>query len=74
MIPAWWSWTLAAVGLVGIWLTGSRRRIGFLLGVAAQVLWIAYAAATNQPGFFVTAIAYGFVYARGWWAWRERKD
>lgn len=68
-IPQWWSWLLASIGLLGIWLTGSRRRVGFLLGVGAQVLWLAYAITTGQWGFIATAIAYAVVYGRGWLAW-----
>lgn len=66
MIPWWWSWSLAAVGLWGLWLAGSRKRAGWLVCFGAQGLWIAYALATEQYGFIATALAYGFVYARNW--------
>lgn len=60
-----WSYALAALGLAGLWLAGSGRRLGWLFGVAAQILWIAYAIATQQWGFIVTAVAYAVVYLRG---------
>lgn len=60
----WWSWALAAVGLVGMWLAGTGKRLGWTIGVLAQLLWIAYALATRQYGFLVTALAYAFVYLR----------
>jgi nicotinamide riboside transporter PnuC len=66
-----WSWILAAIGITGIWLAGSRRTIGWTIGVAAQLLWIAYAIATHQWGFIASALAYGFVYARNWAKWRR---
>jgi hypothetical protein len=71
VIPAWWSVSLAALGIAGIWLTGQKDARGWILGVAAQVLWIAYAVATAQWGFILSALAYGFVYARGWHRWRQ---
>jgi nicotinamide riboside transporter PnuC len=66
-----WSWALAAVGITGIWLAGRNNKAGWLIGLGAQLLWLAYAIATRQWGFIVTAIAYGAVYARNWWRWRE---
>lgn len=62
---ALWSYLLAAVGLTGLWLAGSGRAAGWMVGVAAQMLWIAYAFATHQWGFIVTALAYAVVYLRG---------
>jgi hypothetical protein len=67
----WWSWALTVIGITGLWLAGSKRRAGWLIGVAAQGLWIAYALATRQYGFIVSALCYGFVYARNFVAWRR---
>lgn len=65
-----WSWVLAAVGITGIYLAGRMNKLGWAIGLGAQVLWLAYAIVTRQWGFIATAIAYGFVYARNWWRWR----
>jgi hypothetical protein len=64
-----WSYLLALVGILGIWLAGRRSAAGWAVGVAAQVLWIAYAIATSQYGFVISALAYGGIYARNWWKW-----
>lgn len=73
MIPWWWSWLLTAVGICGLWAAGSRKSWGWLIGLGAQVLWIAYALHSRQFGFLVSALAYGFVYGRNFLAWhRER--
>lgn len=71
MIPVWWSVLLTAVGVLGIWLAGSRRWQGWALGVAAQTLWIAYAIVTRQWGFIASALVYGFVYGRALYRWRR---
>jgi len=68
----WWSWILAAVGITGIYLAGSKRLAGWAIGVGAQVLWVAYAVSTRQWGFLVTAVAYGWVYTRNWLRWARR--
>lgn len=66
----WWSWALAAVGLLGIWLAGRKRAVGWLVGVGAQFLWLAYAIVTRQWGFVVTAVAYAGFYGHNWLRWR----
>jgi hypothetical protein len=71
VIPLWWSVLLTAVGVLGIWLAGSRRWQGWALGVAAQGLWIAYAIVTRQWGFIASALVYGFVYGRALYRWRR---
>lgn len=69
----WWSWALAAVGVTGIYLTTRHMWQGFLIGICAQVLWVAYAVVTNQWGFLATAFAYGAVNAVGLRRWLVNK-
>ena len=70
MIPyPLWSWLLTAVGVTGLYFAGSKKRWGWAIGLGAQALWIAYALATRQYGFLVSAVAYGFVYGRNFWRW-----
>lgn len=67
----WWSWILTAAGVFGLYLAGRKSRAGWAVGFGAQTLWIAYAIATRQWGFIFSACAYGAVYARNWWTWRQ---
>ena len=74
---AWWSYLLTAVGVTGLVLAGRKLWWAWLIGLGAQVLWIAYAIATEQWGFIVSAIAYGWVYATNthrWWADRVMEN
>jgi hypothetical protein len=66
-----WSYALAVVGIAGLWLAGRDRSVGWAIGLGAQALWIVYALATGQPGFIVSAVAYGVVYGRNWFRWRR---
>lgn len=70
----WWSWILAAVGVTGMFLAGSNRKSGWAVGVGVQVLWLAYAVATRQWGFLVTAPLYGAVNARNWLRWSREES
>lgn len=69
----YWSWSLTALGLVGLWLAGSKRRVGWVFGIAVQPVWIVFAIATHQYGFVLSAAMYGLVYARNWWRWHAEQ-
>lgn len=71
MASQWWSWTLAAIGITGLALAGSRKSAGWAVGLGVQALWIAYAIATRQWGFIASAIGYGAVNLRNWMRWRK---
>lgn len=66
-----WSWLLTAVGVTGLHFAGRKRALGWAIGLAAQFLWVAYALATAQYGFLVSACAYGWVYAKNFRSWRN---
>jgi hypothetical protein len=71
-VSAYWSYLLTAVGVFGLYLAGRKDRRGWMVGIGAQVLWVAYAVSTHQWGFLVSAGAYGWVYARNAHAWKPR--
>lgn len=67
----YWSYILTSVGLLGLWMAGRKYSGGWAVGIGAQALWAAYAIATGQWGFLVSAGLYGFVYTRNFVAWRR---
>lgn len=71
-----WSWVLAAIGVAGIFLVGRKTIWGWLILCVNECLWIAYALATDQYGFIVSAIAYAAVYIKSYRHWRrdEQED
>ncbi|MEU6362239.1 hypothetical protein [Streptomyces albidoflavus] len=66
-----WSYLLTAVGVTGLLLAGRMKRTGWLVGLGAQFLWAAYAAATQQYGFLISSFIYGYVYATNYLTWRR---
>lgn len=70
----WWSWVLTAVGVFGLWLAGRKDWRGWLVGLAAQILWIAYAIVSRQWGFILSALVYGAVYLKNMLAWRRERS
>ena len=45
-----WSYILTAIGVFGPWLAGRKDWRGWLVGLSAQGVWLAYAVATQQWG------------------------
>lgn len=73
-VPVWlWSYILTAIGVTGLYISSKKYAWGFLVGLGAQVLWVAYALATDQHGFLISAFFYGWMYARNFKAWRQPK-
>ncbi|GGJ93849.1 hypothetical protein GCM10010123_24650 [Pilimelia anulata] len=58
-----WSWLLTAVGVTGLWLAGQGLWIGWAVGLASQLLWLAYSITTAQWGFLASCFVYGTVHA-----------
>lgn len=67
----YWSWLLMAIGVFGLYLAGKKNLYGWAVGIAAQFLWVAYALSTQQYGFLISAVAYGWIYAKNFLAWRR---
>lgn len=69
-----WSVVLATVGILGLYLAGSRNVLGWLVSFGAQVLWFIFAIVTKQYGFILSALAYGWVYGRNYLKWRREQE
>lgn len=57
----WWSFTLTAFGAAGIFLTyrSYTAYLGPAIGISIQLVWVAYALASQQWWFIVSALLYG---------------
>lgn len=69
-----WSILLSVIGVVGLFLAGSKNKIGWFIGLGAQVLWFIFAIVTAQYGFILSAVAYGWVYSRNYLKWRREQE
>lgn len=64
-----WSWLLAGLGIAQIVMTGRHMRSGWLVGLATSAVWAAFAIATSQYGFLVSAVVFASIHVRNWLAW-----
>lgn len=69
-----WSFSLAALGILGLYLAGKKNAWGWALGFAVQFPWAVYSILTEQYGFLISCFAYGWVYAKNFILWNKEKE
>ena len=69
-----WSYTLAGLGVLSLYLTGKKLKSGWVVGLINSGLWIIYGLTTEQYGFIVSAFVFIAVQYKNYVAWdREEK-
>ena len=69
-----WSYTLAGLGVLSLYLTGKKLKSGWIVGLVNSGLWIIYGWTTNQYGFILSALVFIAVQYKNYLAWdREGK-
>lgn len=69
-----WSWVLAGLGIVQIYLTGKKRRIGWVVGFITSCMWATYAVLFGAWGFLFSAAVFGWIHVKNWLDWGEDKE
>jgi len=54
-----------------MYFVGKKTVWGWMVLLLNEVIWTAYALATEQYGFIVMAVAYATVYIKSFIAWRK---
>jgi hypothetical protein len=65
-----WSFVLAGLGILQIYLTGKKLRIGWIVGLLTSLLWLIFGVVTEQYGFIISAFVFGYFHLKNWVAWR----
>jgi nicotinamide riboside transporter PnuC len=69
-----WSYILAGLGVLSLYLTGKKLKSGWVVGLVNSGLWIVYGVTTQQYGFIVSAFVFIAVQYKNYVAWdREEK-
>ena len=70
-----WSWVLAIVGSLGIYVVGKKNVFGWFILMLSETLWTIYAFVTHQYGFLFEVTLYTFAYIKSYLHWRkDEKD
>jgi len=57
-----WSWILTGAGALTAWLSLSGFSRAWLVGLGTQTLWLCYALATHQSGFYCSVAIFSGIY------------
>ena len=66
-------WTAMILNALSIYLLGKKRKIGFLLGVIANVAWIVFAVLAQSVATVVACSIFVCLNAKGWWNWTKEQ-
>lgn len=67
------SYILSAVSLTSLWLMGNKNKLGIIVGLAGQILWLAYALMLKQYGLIIGVVAYTIIHIRNLVKWIREK-
>ena len=66
-----WSWTLAIIGSLGIYVVGKKNIWGWFILMVSEILWTIYAITTHQYGFIFAVVLYSTVYIKSYLRWKK---
>lgn len=66
-------WLLTALSVVTLLGINFKFRPAFVVGVAAQGVWLAFDWHVGARGLMPLAFVYGPLYVHGWWLWGRRR-
>ena len=67
------SFILSALSLLSLWLMGNKNKLGIVVGLANQLLWVVYAVMLKQYGLLIGVIAYTIIPIRNLAKWSKEK-
>jgi nicotinamide riboside transporter PnuC len=68
-----WSYVLAGLGVLSLYLTGKKLKSGWVVGIVNSGLWMAYAIVTNQLGFLLSAFVFVAVQIKNYLKWAKEE-
>ena len=64
-------WLATVAGLTGVYLIGSKKRIGFLIMMVASLSWLTVGFLIHSLALIVGSTVFFSLHIRGWWRWRK---
>lgn len=65
--------TLSAFTVLGMWLIGNKNRLGWVVGLINQILWISFAIIFKAWGLLPLTLVLIIVYTRNLLKWSESR-
>ena len=67
-----WSYVLAGLGILSIYLTGKKLRSGWVVGLINSGLWAVYALTSANYGFLISSAFFIAIQTKNLVAWSKR--
>lgn len=67
-------WILSITSCLMLWLMGNKSKWGPRVGIANQLLWIAYVYQIKEFGLLVGVVAYTAIHIRNCVEWERHED
>jgi nicotinamide riboside transporter PnuC len=67
-----WSFILSGLAVLGLYFTGKKKPIGWLIGLFNSGLWVIYAIVTAQYGFMLSTVFFVIIQAKSYMEWTGR--
>ncbi len=66
-------WLATVAGLTGVYLIGSKKRIGFLIMMIASLSWLTVGFMIQSFALIVGSVVFFSLHVRGWLKWRNEQ-
>lgn len=67
-------WLATICGLTGVYLIGSRNRIGFVVMMVASLSWLTVGILIGSLPLMLGSGVFFMLHVRGWRNWRKQAD
>jgi nicotinamide riboside transporter PnuC len=64
-------WLATASGLTGVYLIGSKKRIGFLIMMIASLSWMTVVFLIGSTALILGSVVFFSLHVRGWFKWQR---
>jgi nicotinamide riboside transporter PnuC len=66
-------WVALVLNATAIYLLGKKRKVGFSLGVAANIAWIVFGILAHSMATVVACSIFVVLNMKGWWTWTREQ-
>lgn len=67
-------WLATVCGLTGVYLIGSKKRVGFLIMMIASLSWMTVGFMIGSMALILGSAVFFSLHVRGWFKWRREVE
>ncbi|MBP6004979.1 MAG: nicotinamide mononucleotide transporter [Pyrinomonadaceae bacterium] len=67
-------WLATVCGLTGVYLIGSKKKVGFLIMMVASLSWLTVGFMINSLALILGSAVFFSLHVRGWLKWHRSRE